>query len=135
MFAGSVFTHVAEFEESLLQELMRVIRSGGLLLASIHPERAWENLGNGSDLGLSGFLTENPHRAEPMGVEPVTIELFREPMPADRVVVSLTTYPINNHFTFHTRGWIERRWAAHHDVVDVIEHGHGRRQDLVVVRA
>jgi SAM-dependent methyltransferase len=134
VFAGSVFTHVAEWEETLLAELRRVLRPGGVLLASVHPERAWRNLGSGADEALAGILTGSPHRAEPMGVEPVTLELFRTPMPADRVVIAGTLYPINNLFTFHTRAWLERRWSAHFEIAEIVEHGHGRRQDLVVLR-
>lgn len=68
-----------------------------------------------------------------MGVEPVKRELFRSAIPADRVVVTNLTYPINNHYTFHTRRWIERVWGAQLSIIDILEHGHGRRQDLVVL--
>jgi SAM-dependent methyltransferase len=134
VFAGSVFTHVREFEESLLFELLRIVRPGGLLLLSIHPERAWLRLGTGDDPGLANVLTAVPHRAEPIGVESLSLELFRQEMPSERVVITNTTYPVNNHYTFHKRSWIERHWAAHAELVDIVEEGHGTRQDLVVLR-
>ena len=134
VFAGSVFTHVREFEESLLFELHGLSSPAGLLLLSIHPERAWLRLGSGDDPRPRQRADRGSSSRRAHGVEPLSLELFRQEMPSERVVITNTTYPVNNHYTFHKRSWIERHWGAHTELVDIVERGHGGRQDLVVLR-
>ncbi len=46
VYAGSVFTHTADFEEGWLLELRRVLRPEGFAFLTIHRERTWREMGD-----------------------------------------------------------------------------------------
>lgn len=133
VFAGSVFTHIADFEEAWLLEIARVLRPGGVAVLTIHPERTWSDMRDPDHL-LTTIVTGAPHRVEPLGVEPVTADLFDRPMPADRVVFVLTTYPVNNTNVLHSARWIDERWGRHFEIAERLVRAHGDHQDALVLR-
>jgi len=61
IYAVSVFTHLpADWQKRWLPELARILRPGGILLVTVHGERAWRQLdaATGQRLHRDGFLFE-----------------------------------------------------------------------------
>ena len=68
-----------------------------------------------------------------VGVQPVSVEVFQNPMPADRVVLTLTTSPINNTNVFHSEAWIRQRWGRFFDLQFIVARAHAVYQDAAVL--
>ncbi len=132
--AGSVFTHIGDLEEAWLEELARIIRPGGVLVATIHSDRTWEALRDGRADQLMATITNVPRRAEPIGVEPVEEAFFDQPMPTPRLVLRQLGYPVYNLLTFHSLDYVRGHWAPWFSLTDVVEGGHGPFQDALVLR-
>ena len=66
IFAGSVFTHIADFEEAWLLELRRVLRPNGLAVLTVHPERLWAEMRDPNN-GLTQLLRSARQRVDPPG--------------------------------------------------------------------
>jgi SAM-dependent methyltransferase len=60
IYAGSVFTHIADLEDAWFQELRRVLRPGGSLYVTIHDKHTIEILRRESWHGLAGYLRSLP---------------------------------------------------------------------------
>lgn len=126
--ASSVFTHIDDLESGWLMEMRRVMRRGGLFFATIASDAYWLKCGSNPAYAflLNDFL--------PMHSEyELTVESFRKPMPAPRVVL---TYPGNdcyNSVVFHSMEYIRNTWNRYFQVADIIEGGEGL-QDIVVLR-
>jgi SAM-dependent methyltransferase len=133
LYAGSVFTHIGDFEEAWLLELHRVLRPEGLALLTFHPERTWAEMSAPSHV-VTQTVTGPRHRAEPMGVEPLTADVFGGEMPAPRVVMYQPDVAAYNTITVHSAAWIEARWGRWFEVERVIERAHGDHQDAAVLR-
>lgn len=133
VYAGSVFTHIGDFEEAWLLELRRVLRPGGIAVLTIHPERIWAEARDPEHV-LARIVTGAPHRLDPLGVEPVTAAVFEQPMPAPRVVFTQTTYPVNNVNVVHADAWIADRWSRAFELVERVPGGHDEHQDALVLR-
>ena len=135
VYAGSVFTHVADFEESTLLELYRVLRPDGFALLTIHAERLWDDLCAIPDFWMRRVAVEIPHRAEPMWVEPVDDSFFAGPMPADRVVLrNVAAGGLHNTNVIHSERWLRERWGRFFGVERVVRAVHGSHQDGLVLR-
>jgi SAM-dependent methyltransferase len=124
--AFSVFTHIDDFELAWVLELSRVLKPGGLALVSIHSERTWNGLEESTPLfqGLKAvekFLETGP----------IHLDLFRAPMPDDRVVFRsrAQVYNIN---IFHSDAYVRREWGRILEVRDILPGAHGY-QDLVLL--
>ena len=133
IYAGSVFTHIADFEEAWLAELSRVLAPRGFAVLTFHPERTWTEIGSNPDHWVRGSIDRGPHRLDPGAIEPVGVEVFEHSMPADRVVLTLTTAPVNNANVFHSHGWIQERWARFFDVQSIVARAHAEYQDAAVL--
>ncbi len=130
--AGSVFTHIAEFEEAWLCELRRVLKPGGIAYLTIHPERIWSELANPEHF-ITRYLLAAPHRIEP-AYRLFTIDDLHGPMPAGRVVFRLLTFPINNTNVIHSDSWIAERWGRIFEILERIPNAHGQHQDAIVLQ-
>ena len=133
IYAGSVFTHVGDFEEAWLLELRRVLRPGGFALLTFHPERTWDAMRDPAHV-VTRTLVGPRHRAEPMGTEPLAPEDFGGPMPAPRVVMYQPDVAAYNTITVHSADWIAERWGRLFEVERIVERAHGDHQDAAVLR-
>jgi SAM-dependent methyltransferase len=132
VFAGSVFTHIDEFEEAWLLELRRVLRTGGFALFTFHPSRLWEELRN-PDHFLTQAILATTHSVDPPGITPVTQDVLDGPIPGDRVVFTSHSHPINNKNLLHSHEWIKERWGSIFGLRRIIECCHGGHQDGAVL--
>ena len=132
IYAGSVFTHIAEFEDSWLCELRRILKPGGLAYMTIHPERIWAEMSSPDHI-LTRLLLSSPHRIEPSH-QAFTLDSIQGPMPSPRVVFRFTAYPVNNTNVVHSDAWIAERWGRIFEIVERIPKAHGDHQDAIVLR-
>ncbi len=134
VYAGSVFTHIDAFEESTLLEIHRALRTGGIALLSILPERGWRDLSD-PRAHLHSLIRKNPFRIGAEGSPNIDPERdLIGPMPGDRVVLTQTNYPVYNTHVFHSDEWIRNRWLRDFELVTKIEGAHNESQDLLVLR-
>jgi len=106
VYAISVFTHLTATDELIwLEELARIIRPGGVLLAS----------SVGADFC--------PHPAE----------LSRIGFALD-MLGELEGYPASCCNSYHTRGYIEEKWTKEFEVVGFEPHTINHHQDAVLMR-
>jgi SAM-dependent methyltransferase len=130
IFAGSVFTHINDFEEAWLAELRRVLAPTGFAVLTIHSEDVWEDMRADPQHPIRRHATEIRQRLEPFGPDPVSDETFDREMPAARVALEALDWPDTN--VFHSRAWIRERWGRLWRVERIIERGQGY-QDCVVL--
>ncbi len=130
IWAGSVFTHINDFEEAWLAELRRVVAPGGFALLTIHSEVVWEEMRTDREHSLRRHAVDVRHRLEPLGTDPVTDETLDQPMPARRVALEAVDWPDTD--VFHTREWIHQRWGRLWNVDRILEQAHNY-QDVVVL--
>jgi SAM-dependent methyltransferase len=131
IFAGSVFTHINDFEEAWLAELRRVMAPSGFAVLTIHSEDVWEEMRTDSEHPIRRHAMEVQHRLEPLGIDPVADETFDQPMPAPRVALEANDWPDTN--VFHTREWIHERWGRLWRVERILEQAHGYQDCVVLV--
>lgn len=111
----SVFTHLARDAQSAwLMEMRRIIRPGGLFLASVHGESVAsdENPGQLRKLQRKGILDK---------IKDPTLEGIA-PKGYYRCV-------------YQTREYTVREWSNYFDIIAYIKRGVGNRQDLVIMEA
>jgi SAM-dependent methyltransferase len=132
VYAGSVFTHIADFEEAWLLEIRRVMKPGGLAFLTYHPERVWRDLRDPSHV-IRQIVSATPHRLDPLGLEPIPDEIFEESMPAERVVLVNLAYPVNNTNLIHSDRWIDERWGRFFAIEKIVERCHGGQQNGALV--
>ncbi len=133
IYAGSVFTHIADFEEAWLLELARVLSPDGFAVLTFHPERTWEEIRGNPQHIVRSSIERGPHRLDPGGIEPVSADVFEQPMPAERVVLTLTSWPVNNANVFHSHGWIQQHWGHLMDLQLIVPRAHAEHQDAAVL--
>ncbi len=133
IYAGSVFTHIAAFEEAWLLELSRVLAPQGFALLTFHPDRTWTEIGSTADHWVRQMIERTPHRLDPGAIQPVGMDVFQSPMPADRVVLTSSIWPVNNANVFHSHTWIRRRWGRLFDLQFIVERAHAEYQDAAVL--
>jgi SAM-dependent methyltransferase len=131
IFAGSVFTHINDFEEAWLAELHRVMAPGGFALLTVHSEDVWEEMRADSEHPLRRHATTVRHRLEPIDLDPVIDETFDQRMPARRVALEAVDWPDTN--VFHSREWIRERWGRLWSVERILEQAHGYQDCVVLV--
>lgn len=130
IWAGSVFTHINDFEEAWLAELRRVIAPNGFAVLTIHSEEVWEEMRADPEHPLRRHALKVPHRLEPISLDVVTEETFEQPMPAPRLALEARDWPDTN--TFHNRDWLRERWGRIWHVDRILERAHNY-QDAVVL--
>ena len=131
IFAGSVFTHINDFEEAWLAELRRVVAPGGFAVLTIHSEEVWEEMRADPDHPLRRHALSVRHRLEPISLDPITDETFDQAMPARRVVLEAIDWPDTN--VFHSREWIHERWGRLWRVEQILEQAHSYQDCVVLV--
>lgn len=134
IYAGSVFTHIDDFEEATLLELRRVLKPDGIAVITVHPGRIWEDMAASDDHLVRRVVTGVPHRVDPPGVQPITPEVFAQPLPGERVVFTVLDWPVNNTNVIHTHDYLRRHWGAMFLIEEIIERAHGDHQDAVILR-
>lgn len=133
IYAGSVFTHIADFEEAWLLELSRVLAPTGFAVLTFHPERVWTEMGSNPNHWVRHWIERGPHRLDPGVIEPVGMDVFEHPMPADRVVLTPTDPALNSANVFHSDAWIQQRWGRIFDLQFVVDRAHADYQDAAVL--
>jgi len=128
VYAFSVFTHIDAFELAWLAELRRILRPGGMAYLTIHTERTWNSMNPNRAL-YHDILIMKDYIAECR----VCPEMFRSPMPRERMVLSWQTAAVNNAILFHSMDYIRNTWGRFLDVIDIQLEGH-EYQDVVVMR-
>ena len=115
IYSISLFTHLDEASQNLwLAELARVLKPGGMLLTTIH-----------GDFARASCSPEELKALDRTGI------VFR----VDRKGrFKLDGLPDFYQTTFHTQAYVERAWRVFFEVVDHIQGGLGRHQDLVILR-
>jgi SAM-dependent methyltransferase len=110
----SIFTHLSQAAQSAwLDEMRRIIRPGGLFLASTHGDFSGEFLDPSSREDLlrngiiDGFLDSGLDGIAPEGY-------YRT--------------------VYQTRDYTTREWSKYFEIVEYLERGTGNFQDLVVMR-
>ena len=131
IFAGSVFTHINDFEEAWLAELRRVIAPGGFAVLTVHSEDVWEEVRADREHPLRLHALEVRHRLEPTGLDPVTDADFDQAMPAPRVALEAVDWPDTN--VFHSREWLRRHWGRLWRVERILEQASSYQDAVVLV--
>lgn len=135
IYAGSLFTHVSDFEEALLLELRRVLHPDGFALVTVHGERLWDELCTSPGFWMRREIVETRHRAEPMWVEPVSDSFFSGPLPADRVVLrNVAAEGLHLTQVIHSDRWLRERWGRMFEIERHERGLHGPQQDGLVLR-
>lgn len=135
IYAGSVLTHIADFEEATLLELHRVLRSAGFALLTIHAERLWDDLCADPAFWMRRVAVDVRHRGEPMWVEPIDDSFFVGSMPADRVVLrNIALEGLHHTNVIHSDRWLRERWGRLFEIERVLRSAHGSHQDGLVLR-
>lgn len=113
IYSVSVFTHLPEeFERAWVAELARVTKPGGLLLFTTH--------GPGLlDANIRSEAQEREFRAK--GFTYIS---------GDKTAGLPDFYRLS----YHHRDYIEREWAKHFEIVEIVPAGIAKHQDLIVGR-
>lgn len=130
--ALSVFTHIADYEEAWLLEIRRLLKPGGFALITVHTDRFWPEIPHHFTFE---FLTKQPHAAPELGIERITAAFFTPQMPAPRVVLLRTNYPVNNANLYHHRDYLQRVWGRIFNIRAIIPRAHGIHQDALLLQA
>ena len=130
IFAGSVFTHINEFEEAWLAELRRVLAPDGLAVLTVHSQHAWQSMASDAEHPLRQRTLEIPHRLEPLEIAPVVDATLSGPMPAERIALTALDWPSINMFHSHT--YIHERWGRFFTVERIIPSSHGYQDSVIL---
>jgi ubiquinone/menaquinone biosynthesis C-methylase UbiE len=130
-YAFSVFTHIDGFEESWLLELRRVLKPGGRLFLTVATERTWPLLAAADHFMLKTLL-RSTHQVVGRPDLLVNQQLFRSPMPEDRVVILNQANPIKCLYTFHSSDYVRKRWGRLFKIERIILKAHGEHQDGIL---
>jgi len=135
IYAGSVFTHIDEFEESWLAELGRVLRPTGVVVLTFHPQRLWGEMASDPNHFIRTRFLSTRTRMDPPGKAEISDADFQGDAPGGRVVFTNLDWPIHNLDVLHSHEWVQARWGQFFDVSEIVEHAHGNHQDAFVGRA
>lgn len=115
VYCISLFTHLDEpMQDAWLREIRRILRPGGLLLATTHGEFATSSC-SGEELarlGRDGIVFRSTGKRR----------------------IKLDGLPGFYQTTFHTRDYVEARWSEALDLVSYLPGGIQRHQDIVVLK-
>jgi SAM-dependent methyltransferase len=134
IYAGSVFTHIDEFEETSLLELRRVLKPAGIAVLTFHPGRLWREMVADRNHFIRTKFLDTRTRMDPPGVQPLGDPDFAGELPGERVVFRNLDWPVHNIDTIHTHVWIRSRWGAIFEIEEIVERAHGDHQDAMVGR-
>ena len=114
-YTVSVFTHLDESSQfAWLQELARVVRPGGALIATVHGRPAHGSCSDEErqELAGRGFAYRVGHKGR----------------------LKLDGLPDSYQTSFHSRSYVQATWRRWFDVIEHIEGGLHEHQDVVVLR-
>jgi SAM-dependent methyltransferase len=132
IYAGSVFTHIDEFEEAWLLELRRVLKPSGIAVLTIHPARLWAEMAADPQHFIRTRFLSTRTKMDPPGTNPITEADFAGDLPGPRVVFTNLDWPIHNLDTIHSHEWVRERWGQIFEVIDIVEFAHGNHQDAMI---
>lgn len=115
VYCISLFTHLDEpMQDAWLGEIRRVLKPGGLLLATTHGELATSSCSEGEleRLRRDGIVFRTTGKRR----------------------IKLDGLPGFYQTTFHTRDYVEARWSRTLELVSYLPGGIQRHQDIVVLR-
>lgn len=128
VYALSVINHIDHLELMWLAEIRRMLRPGGVCVLSVATETAWSLMG--PDVPLFADLLR---RKDDVAERPISLDLFRAPMPEERVVFTYRGRELYQCNIFHAEAYIRREWSRLLGVVEIIPRGFDT-QDAVVLR-
>jgi 2-polyprenyl-3-methyl-5-hydroxy-6-metoxy-1,4-benzoquinol methylase len=133
IYAGSVFTHIDDLEETWLLEIQRVLKVGGMAFITIHSDRTWQQIRqHHSTHFLYQHFSTSPHFVKEFNTTEITPSLFEQQMPP-RVVFDATSHVINQTNVFHSIDYIQQEWGRFFKVEQIFSKAHGDHQDGVVL--
>jgi SAM-dependent methyltransferase len=133
VYAGSVFTHIGDFEEAWLLELRRILRPNGIAFLTVSTDHTWPLLADPKHF-LTRYLVDYPHRCEELPNIAITDSFFQSPMPEERITLVNTDMAIGNINTFHSEAYIRSHWSRFFDIEKVLHKMHGNHQDGILLR-
>ena len=121
VWAISVFTHLDEDRQrAWLGELRRILRPGGVLLATVYGRPSWE--------GSSDFWRHQPAEF----VRAIEARGFHYANTGADDGIFPDTFPDWYQMTWHMRHYVEREWARYFDIRRYLPQGMLGEQDLIV---
>lgn len=134
IYAGSVFTHIYEFEEAWLLEIRRILRQDGIAFVTFHSERTWNDIDENHF--IYKFFTTSPHRMQKPDLTGGAFDgaVFKSPMPSDRVAFIGTDFAVNNANLFHSTDYVRRRWGRILEIRQIRPMVHGHHQDGAIMQ-
>lgn len=121
IWAISVFTHLDEERQfAWLAELRRILRPGGILLATVYGRPSWES--------SSIFWRDQPAAV----VQAIEKRGFHFANTGSDDSIFPDTFPDWYQMTWHTREYVEREWARHYNIRLYLPQGMLGDQDLIV---
>lgn len=121
VYAFSVFTHINEYELAWLQELRRIIRPGGRLLATIHNDCTWKLLPS-----LKFRIA-----TEVLPGSPAYIAYCKERSSRpDRAAFVYREELVN---VFYSNDYIAKYWSDYFEIEQIVDQAHNY-QAMVVMR-
>lgn len=132
VYAGSVLTHIDEFEEAWLGELPRVLKPSGIAAITFLPVSLWATLVDEPNHFIRTYVLETRTRMDPPGVAPITSDTFKGDPPGERIAFTAMDNPGYNVVMMHSHDWVRNRWGEFFQILDIAEHAHGNDQDAIV---
>lgn len=127
--AFSVFTHIDIDWEGWLAELIRITKPEGMLYITIQNQAAWDKV-----IDRPGAL-EHLMRANKIdGNLQVDEELFRGPMPEQRIVFRMSNDNVYNCNVWCTNQFVKEQWSKYADVLAIANNAHTGYQSVVMLR-
>lgn len=116
VYAFSVFTHIDEFESAWLAEIRRVLRPGGYAYLTICSDLSWEHMN--PTFPVFGALMEIRDLMPEYGINP---DMFRAPMPKQRIVYYMGRGPNTGCNVFHSHEYIRDVWGRFLSPITFVE--------------
>lgn len=127
VYAGSVFTHIADLAEAWLLELRRILRPGGILFATVHDSAFINAVLNGTDprrQRVADLLREYDRRTNFTSTGFSMFAINRIPGPGGTGQAQV----------FYDTEYLRRHWASYFTVLSIVPDALGGLQAGVVLR-
>ena len=127
--AFSVFTHIDDLEVAWIAEVRRILKPGGVAYLTIHSDDTWDGLKDHDSVIKTQLLSMKDHITEFR----ISEELFKHPMPQERMVFWWPFGASYNCSVFHTKSYIRSAWGRFFEILDIVR-GASSYQDAVILR-
>ncbi|MEZ5830645.1 MAG: class I SAM-dependent methyltransferase [Dongiaceae bacterium] len=127
--AFSVFTHIDDMELAWICELRRILKPGGIAYLTIHSEHTWQRLGPGLPV-YDALISQRDKIADYR----VSAELFKQPMPEDKMVFCWDASGTYSSNVFHSTNYIRDTWGRFMEIKEIIVGGHSYQDVVVMMR-